>query len=98
MVDLTSHTTKPVDLEREDHKRILSTLRRQCNANGKRASTAGTGKSPTFGYETTIGDIARALKMKPQLVADHLEDAWLVILDREPGQPIESWGVSEDGD
>lgn len=84
--------------ERSDHRRIRAALHRQCNANGRRAVVDGTNKSPTFGFETTIGDIARSVNLSPQLVADHLADAWLVILDRDDTKPIELWGVSEDGE
>lgn len=84
--------------ERSDHRRIRAILRRQCSLNERRARAAGTNKSPTFGYETTIGDIARAVNLDTKLVADHLVNAWLVILDRDDNKPIELWGVSEDGE
>lgn len=84
--------------QRSDHRRIRAALRRQCNANGRSARAAGTDKSPTFGHETTVGDIARSVNLAPQLVADQLVDAWLVILDRDNNKPVELWGVSEDGE
>lgn len=85
--------------QRSDHRRIRSALRRLCNANGARAAVAAeAARGPTFGYETTIGDIARRVNLAPQLVADHLDDAWLVIIDRDDSKPVELWGVSEDGE
>lgn len=97
-----STTTPKIDLstfeQRSDHRHIRAALRRQCMRNWRIARAAGTDKSPYFGQETTIGDIARSVKMDPQLVADHLEDAWLVILDRDDNKPVETWVVSEDGE
>lgn len=84
--------------QQADHRRIRAAMRRQCNANWKRALSAGTNKSPTFGCETTIGDIARSVKLEPKLVAAHLTGAWLVIIEQDDSKPVELWGVSEDGE
>jgi len=81
-----------------DHRRIRKALRRLCKGNGRAAQAAGTAPGPTFGYHTTVREIARAVNLEPQLVADHLEDAWLVILEKNTSLPVELWRVSEDGE
>ena len=99
---MTETAREKIDLSTDkqvsDHRRIREALRRQCKLNGTRARAAGTDSGPAFGAETTVGAIAQEVGLTPQLVADHLEDAWLVVLDKNAGNPVEAWKVSEDGE
>ena len=72
----------------ETYKHILRTMQRQCSRNLR------AGKQ----YKTTVGAVAKAVKMEPAAVASELRKAWLVILYEDPSKPPAEWAVEQDGE
>ena len=87
--------------QRQDHQRILAVLHRQCEVNGHRAYTMlaeDEYAARAYGFRTTIGDIATATGLSEHVVAAHLRDAHLVVLEEDAATPVGTWGVMEDGE
>jgi hypothetical protein len=69
----------------DEYRRILLQVRRQCLKNGR-----VTGK-----WQTTVGAVAKSVRLSEQRVYDHLNDAYLIILDTEG--PLADRTIEEDG-
>lgn len=49
-------------------------------------------------YETTVGEVAQAMRITPAEVVDLLRDQWLLIMEEGASTPMACWLLSEDGE
>ena len=81
-VSLPNITLATAD-EQKLHCKILDLVREQAQTKG----------DP---WTTTVGEVAAALCISPEVVAAHMRDAWLI--DMVELGPSEAWTLYEDGE
>lgn len=70
-----------------EYQAIRRCAHRQILANGRKRKE----------FQTTIGAISATLKITPARIADHMDDAYLIILTKR-GDDMATWIVEEDGE
>lgn len=70
-----------------EHRRVRAQLRRQGRANFKAGS----------GFQTTIGAIAKSVRLPIERVHEHLKNGYLIIVSEDETKPMADWIIEEDG-